>query len=167
MPAERPRPLIRAPAAAQPARLQQPSWWSRVAPCRLWTFFALALALCFPRVVALTVALFCKLVIRGMVALIVYFGRELYFQLSVSLAEVENSLVEWLATQLSGGGAGPPPLLQAPPGQQQQQQPQQPRLEPGVVPHPTRPLDLVTVVLLAWNVYQGLPVRGGAGVPGG
>ncbi|CAE7216591.1 unnamed protein product, partial [Symbiodinium sp. KB8] len=60
----------------------------------------------------LTVALFCKLVIRGMVALIVYFGRELYFQLSVSLAEVENSLVEWLATQLSGGGAGPPPLLQ-------------------------------------------------------
>ena len=69
---------------------------------------------------------------------------------------------DWLTAQLSGGSAGPPPLLQAPPGPQQQSHVW--RLKPRP---PARPLDLVTLVLLAWNVYQGLPVRGGAGVPGG
>ncbi|CAE7267807.1 unnamed protein product, partial [Symbiodinium sp. CCMP2456] len=98
LPAERPRPLVRASTAPAPAAQLRSSWWSQVAAWRLGTFCALALALLFPRVVALAIALLCKLIIRGLVALVMYFGRELYVQLSASLAEVETSLVDWLST---------------------------------------------------------------------
>ena len=77
--------------------------------------------------------------------------------------DIEDGLVAYLSQQLGLHPAPPPPFLaNGPTG------PQQPTVGPVAQQTlPTRPFDLVTVVLLVWNLRRGLPAGGGGGEPQG
>ena len=114
----------------------------------------------FPRIVALIIALTIRIVCRSVVSLTLHIFKELWTQAFVAAAEVEDSLASWLYEQLGlvvpTVSPAPPPMLSngvtggPPPG-------------PLVVqPHPTRPVDIVMLVLLGLNLRRA-PLMGGVG----
>ena len=128
----------------------------RGCPRLRWRTMACVLVLVlFPRVVALLTALLVRLVVRALWGLLVHFVKELYLQATLGAAELEDQLVFWLHQQL-GWQATPSPA------------PQQTMFvaaaEPAPVPppppsQPTRPIDLIMVLLLGLTLRR-MPVGG-------
>ncbi|CAE7723782.1 osm1, partial [Symbiodinium sp. CCMP2456] len=141
----RPRPLTRVSVGpARPSAAELLRAWLPLTRWRTW--LVLVLVLLFPRVVALLIALVVRLCIRGLVAICLHLGRELFSQLTAAAAEVEDSLVLWLSELLLGSHSPPqPPLLLtdgAPP-------PAPPPATGSLTTAlPARPFDLVTLVRL-------------------
>ena len=127
-----------------------------LARCRWRTGLAVLLVLLFPKLVALLLALLVKLCVRAVVALLTHVCKELFFQVMSAATDIEDGLVAYLSQQLGLHPAPPPPFLaNGPTG------PQQPTVGPVAQQTlPTRPFDLVTVVLLVWNLRRGLPAGG-------
>ena len=103
----------------------------------------------FPRLTALCVSLLMRLVLRAGFAVVSQLFRELCAQLLEVTGAVEAQLVQLLSAQF-----GMEPL-----GQQFALPPQQPpqanfQPPPMQQPHPTRPMDLVTLVLVALQLRQ-------------
>ena len=141
------------------------SWWSSfgwLARCRWRTGLAVLLVLLFPKVVALVLALLVKLCVRAVVALLTHVCKELFFQVMSAASDIEDGLVAYLSQQLGMHPAPPPPFLtNGPVPPQQATAPVAPQTLPA------RPFDLITVVLLVWNLRRGLPAGGGGGEPQG
>ena len=130
------------------------------------TWLAIFFILFFPKAVALLVALVCKWVVKGLVSLLLYFGRELVAQLSLTMSEMEDALVSWLTTYLQGETPLPAYLqvqsatpASASPGVEHVGT----QSSPGVPPTQARPIELLTVALLGLNLWRGQP--GGVGNP--
>ncbi|CAE7210922.1 unnamed protein product [Symbiodinium sp. CCMP2592] len=161
----RTRPLTR--PVDGPRQLFTGELLRRWLPLTRWrTWLILMMVLIFPRVIALLLALMVRLCVRGVVAIAIHFGREIFFQITAAAAEVEDSLVLWLSELLMGGPSTlQPPLLLS----DGTPAPAPPPPPPGGITNtlPARPFDCVTIVLLLWNLYRGQPVRGGGGEPGG
>ncbi|CAE7383354.1 unnamed protein product, partial [Symbiodinium microadriaticum] len=106
-------------------------------------------------VVALVLALLVKLCVRAVVALLTHVCKELFFQVMSAASDIEDGLVAYLSQQLGMHPAPPPPFLtNGPVPPQQATAPVAPQTLPA------RPFDLITVVLLVWNLRRGLPAGG-------
>ncbi|CAE7273945.1 rluB [Symbiodinium sp. CCMP2592] len=140
--------------------------WSGPSLCwpRTWRWKTLALLglMClFPRVVALLLALLFRLFIRGCLALASHVLRELCTQTLALAGELESFIVEWLTLQLGMQTTTPAQLtrpFQAPPNDHGSYGYQDNNNNfagaATLVALPARPLDFVTWVLLAYNIYQ-------------
>ena len=168
-----PRPVLE-PVCPRPLRAGPQPQAQNFSSCVLqvvgnwrWrTWLAIFLILFFPKAVALLVALVCKWVIKGLVSLLLYFGRELVAQLSLTMSEMEDALVAWLTAYLQGETPLPTylqvqPSAPASPAPGVEHVGTQP--PPGVLPAPTRPIELLTVALLGLHLWRGQP--GGVGNP--
>ncbi|CAE7734383.1 unnamed protein product [Symbiodinium sp. CCMP2592] len=111
----------------------------------------------FPRVWALLIALVVRLLSRALLSFAAHFLSELYAQVVFGAAEVEQQLVEWLQWQLGWPSPAAPPayLTNGAPTTPPQAPP-----PPGPTALPTRPIDLLTLLLLALQLrsekIQGL-----------
>ena len=152
------------------AQLGAPLGWNgralraRVLTLNWRTVLAVLVVLLFPRLVALSIAIFFRLMARAVMSLASHVLRELWFQLNATAAELEDALINWLYGQL--GFANPyvqPPALiahdtvPAPP----------PPPAGGGQSLPTRPMDLITCVLLVLNLRRPYGGGGGNGGPEG
>ena len=169
----RARPLLSGPS-------ERPRWPTLEGILQnLWalrwrTWLACFLLLLFPRASALVVVLLCRYLIKGLVALIVYFGQELFAQIAVTVHEVEDTMVSWLGSYLHPVPHAPVsqvPLMRQQPSDGTAERP--PAMPPQPGNHnnydhhpPTRPIDVLTVLLLAGNLLRGQPGVGG-GNPAG
>ena len=154
----RARPLLQSGRPTDP--VEPPSHlmvlytWFRAARWR--TGLAALSVLMFPKVVALIIALIIRLWVRATMALLTHVGRELFLQIMSAASDIEDNLVSWLTQQLGGQSAPAPSYLTD--GATLHTSP------PATTPTaalPARPFDLVTVVLLVWNLQRGLPAGGG------
>ena len=142
-------------------------FWRAVRAWR-WTWLAVMVVLLFPKAVALCVVLACRYVVKGVVALIIYFGKELLHQLAMTVHEVEDALVDVLSSYLQpspqplGYGSFLPSVLSGPPLQMgdKPDSPSPPPTPTTEVTQPTRPLDVLTVLLLVANLFRGQPGGG-------
>ncbi|CAE7920809.1 unnamed protein product, partial [Symbiodinium necroappetens] len=159
-----PRPLRAAPSSSPslqtPAQARGPwgsaslnwhrAWW--------WGTLALLVMMClFPRIVALFVAMVVRLVLRGCFVLASHVIKELCAQTFTLAGELEAHMVDWLSGQLSLRTAQPqlPPNFAVPPaGHDPHNNNNNFAGPPAQVALPARPLDFVTWVLLACNIYQ-------------
>ena len=171
------------PVRAQPLQggPQAPPRWPslegfwRAARAWRWTWLAVMVVLLFPKAVALCVVLACRYVVKGVVALIIYFGKELLHQLAMTVHEVEDALVDVLSSYLQpspqplGYGSFLPSVLSGPPLQMgdKPDSPSPPPTPTTEVTQPTRPLDVLTVLLLVANLFRGQPGGGGGANPQG
>ena len=138
-------------------------------------WLAVMVVLFFPKAVALCVVLACRYVVKGVVALIIYFGKELLHQLAMTVHEVEDALVDVLSSYLQpspqplGYGSFLPSVLSGPPLQMgdKPDSPSPPPTPTTEVTQPTRPLDVLTVLLLVANLFRGQPGGGGGANPQG
>ncbi|CAE7669804.1 osm1 [Symbiodinium sp. CCMP2592] len=151
----RPRPVQ---AHRGPQSAPQPiviAWLRWLVSCRWKTGLAILFILMFPRLVALCLALLVKLFIRGTVALLTHVCRELVQQIMGAANEIEENLITWLSQQLGVRQQPAAPLyLTSHPAP-----PPPPELAPAST-LPARPFDLLTVVLLVWNLRRGQPAGG-------
>ena len=136
--------------------------FGRLRALRWRTWLACFLTLCFLRAVALIIVLACRYFIKGVVALVVYFGRELLSQLALTVHEVEDSMVAWMSSYLhtptSPLGYGS--MFSSPVPPERWDASATPLSAPPPSPEtaqPTRPLDVLTVLLLALNLLRGQP----------
>ncbi|CAE7246419.1 unnamed protein product [Symbiodinium sp. CCMP2592] len=127
----------------------------------------------FPRVVALLLALLFRLFIRGCLALASHVLRELCTQTLALAGELESFIVEWLTLLLGMQTTTPAQLtrpFQAPPNDHGSYSYQGDGNNfagaTTQVALPARPLDFVTWVLLAYNIYQQRQ-QGGVGIQRG
>ncbi|CAE7783373.1 unnamed protein product, partial [Symbiodinium pilosum] len=146
----RPRPLRT--GASQPdgatQRVDAP-WWSWRPSRWKWSiFFILGIAVLFPRIVALLIALVIRLIDRAVMGLTLQVLKELWAQALLAAAAVEDNFAAWLNVQL-GIVMEPPPLLTHGPAVA----PQAPATM--LQPHPTRPIDVLIILLLGYNIRLG------------
>ena len=107
-------------------------------------------------------ALLVRLISRAVLSFVAHFVSELYAQLTLGAAEVEQQLVLWLQWQL---GWTPPTVTSTPPayltnGPTEPPAPTPPAPGP---PNPTRPVDIVMIVLLGLQLRRQQPLVGGGG----
>ena len=164
-----PRP-VRRPQSGETRETSSPDGFMWLV-CRLralrWrTVLAVMFVLLCPKLVALILALVVKLLVRAVVALLTHICKELFEQIMGAVGEIENNLVTWLSHHLGMETPTSAPLYLTT-GQGVQQQPSQPSSPVPPSSLPTRPVDLVTVVLLVLNLRRGLPAGVGGGEPRG
>ena len=134
-------------------------WW--VPRVTFRTGVLLLVLLLFPRVVALVFALVFRLLSRAAVSFLANVFLEIYQQAMFSAADVEEFLVQWLHQQLGWQTTTPSPepvFLAA----SAQPLPAAPPAAQGQVSLPTRPIDILIVILLGLNLRQQ-PLLGGGG----
>ena len=89
-----------------------------------------------------------RLIGRAVMGLTLQVLKELWAQALLAAVEVEDNFAAWLNVQL-GMVMEPPPLLTHAPAVA----PQAPATMPQ--PHPTRPIDVLIVLLLGYNIRLG------------
>ena len=150
-PPVRARPVLGQPAAEPPATAEawfRPWVWPRP-EWQKWTLLTLIFVVLFPRLTALCVSLVLRLVLRASLAVVSQLFRELCAQILEVTGNVEAQLVQVLSAQFGMEPFGQP-LVVAP-----RELPQAHYQPPPVQqPHPTRPMDLVTLVLVALQLRQ-------------
>ena len=115
---------------------------------RFRTLCGLLFVLVFPRLTAMILTAFIRLVARAILALTDRLVREVLGQAALLTSELETQIIDWMqsAWDVQGQPAPSPPLppLGGPPPQQQL----------VVAPHPTRPLDYLTLAFVALPVLR-------------
>jgi len=116
----------------------------------------------FPRIVALIIALTIRLVCRSVVSLTLHIFKEVWNQAFLAAADVEDSLTAWLYEQtgIPSMMPSPPPPLLGNTNNGGTTGPSQGSLV--VQSHPTRPVDVIMLVLLGLNLRRGGGVGEGA-----
>ena len=116
----------------------------------------LTVVLLFPRVVALSVALVVRLVLRAVGNLFASLVKELYTQALLTSAELESQLVDWLQEQMGMAPPAVPAQLPPPGGAPTAAAPPPSSL-------PTRPAEWATIVLLNLFNLRQRALGGGGG----
>ena len=105
----RPRPLREPTDETRPSAMAA---WGHLAVClarnRIRTLVVLFVILMFPRLLALSLALIIRLMMRAVVALASHLVRELMYQTMTAASELEEMLIGWLSYQM-GSSAFPQP----------------------------------------------------------
>ncbi|CAE7654091.1 unnamed protein product [Symbiodinium sp. CCMP2592] len=150
----RPRPLRPASRDGTPA--EPTSWRAWLPRLSVWTVLLLVCVLVFPRIIAKFATLILRLLGKAMFSLMSNLIQELLSQTLQAATEMEDQVVEYLNLYLGGDSKPVASLPQSdavatPPAQQQ-----------VVVAHPTRPVDLLMLLLLTfassrWGGVGGKP----------
>ncbi|CAE7443412.1 unnamed protein product [Symbiodinium sp. CCMP2592] len=154
----RPRPIRPASRDGTPA--EPTSWRAWLPRLSVWTVLLLVCFLVFPRIIAKFATLILRLLGKAMFSLMSNLIQELLSQTLQAATEMEDQVVEYLNLYLGGESKPVASLPQSdavatPPAQQQ-----------VVVAHPTRPVDLLMLLLLTLNLrqQQGGILEGGFGI---
>ena len=136
------------------------TWLQRLPrPGFTWKWWVVAaLVLLFPRLVALCAALAVRLVLRALVSLTTHLVKEVYNQALLITADMEEQAMSWLQLQL--GFETAPPLQLPDQAAAAMAAPAQPGPPATTAPHPTRPMDWATLILLILNLRRA---HGGGG----
>ena len=140
-------------------------WW--VPRLTFRTVGLLLFLLLFPRVVALVLALVFRLLSRAALSFVANVLFEIYQQAMFGAADVEDLLVHWLHQQLGWQTATPSPEPVFLTAASQSAPSTAPAAAAGQTSLPTRPVDILIVVLLGLNLRQQPRLGGGGGQAAG
>ncbi|CAE6958585.1 unnamed protein product, partial [Symbiodinium sp. CCMP2592] len=137
-------------------------WWPRYSWINKWTLLGLMLMVLFPKVTALVFGLMVRLVLRALSALISHLARELFTQILEITGDIEAQLVHFLSVQLGLTSDWHPPMTM--PGAPAP--PVYPAFAPPPAPPaalPARPMDMITLVLVALQLRNAPGLGWGGG----
>ena len=142
----RPRPLRGSSRDHAPA--EPTSWRAWLPSFSVRTVLLLICLFLFPRIIAKLTTLILRLLGRALASLVSNLIQELLSQTLQAATDMEDQVVEWLNHHLGGNSK---PVVSLPQSEAVAPPPAQ---QPVVVSHPTRPVDLLMLLLLGLNLRQ-------------
>ncbi|CAE7376397.1 unnamed protein product [Symbiodinium microadriaticum] len=124
------------------------SWRAWLPSFSVRTVLLLICLFLFPRIIAKLTTLILRLLGRALASLVSNLIQELLSQTLQAATDMEDQVVEWLNHHLGGNSK---PVVSLPQSEAVAPPPAQ---QPVVVSHPTRPVDLLMLLLLGLNLRQ-------------